>query len=287
MFEERQTEAPGHATELARSAKVSGCAGLIVAGGDGSISEVCAGLMAASEGAQTLPVLLVGSGTGNDFQKLLPPAAVVGEDVRYDWRDTVKRMSSGAHTTLFDVARVVASGPGMPEVNQYYVNSFSAGFASEGCRIFSRWVRKLSLGVFGYHLTGLLTLLSYWQRPTLQVAVDGVEIWSGRFTAIFVNSGRCYGGSHWVTPRADPRDGLLDLVVFKKLNPLQIALLLPRFRKEVIEEDDAIERHVGERFVITSTMPLPAEVDGQLLAKSAAFTKLSIEVLPKRFTVVT
>ena len=59
------TDAPGHATQLAREAAAKeGCKGVIAVGGDGTCYEVACGLM----GAQT-PMGIIPAGTGNDFIK--------------------------------------------------------------------------------------------------------------------------------------------------------------------------------------------------------------------------
>ena len=56
-----KTSLPGHATELARKAALSGCHAIVGIGGDGTLSEIIAGLTQRATALYFVPC-----GTGND-----------------------------------------------------------------------------------------------------------------------------------------------------------------------------------------------------------------------------
>ena len=67
-FDVLTTNAPGHATELARQAADKGATRLIAIGGDGTVNEVINGIMAGDP--ETRPALgLIDAGTGGDFAR--------------------------------------------------------------------------------------------------------------------------------------------------------------------------------------------------------------------------
>lgn len=66
-YEVQYTNAPGHATELARAAAArEDCEAVITVGGDGTAYEVAVGLMGTGK-----PMGIIASGTGNDFIRSL------------------------------------------------------------------------------------------------------------------------------------------------------------------------------------------------------------------------
>ena len=72
-----RTEAPGHATQLARQAAArADCTGVVAVGGDGTCYEVACGLMDTQ-----MPFGIIPAGTGNDFIKTVgipkPPLAAL------------------------------------------------------------------------------------------------------------------------------------------------------------------------------------------------------------------
>ena len=61
-----ETQFKGHATELANQLPFTDYAGIIVAGGDGTLHEVINGMLARQDG-QTLPLGLIPGGSGNSL----------------------------------------------------------------------------------------------------------------------------------------------------------------------------------------------------------------------------
>ena len=74
VYEVSASEHPGHACELAAQAVRSGCSPIIVAGGDGTLSEVVNGLAQVGNDDHPLgPLGILPVGTANEFFRLAKP----------------------------------------------------------------------------------------------------------------------------------------------------------------------------------------------------------------------
>ena len=79
-----KTEAPGHATELARRAILEGCRFIVAMGGDGTVHEVVNGMMGEQGPLDDTSVLgVIPSGTGCDFVKTFGMSAVPEEAAKH------------------------------------------------------------------------------------------------------------------------------------------------------------------------------------------------------------
>ncbi|HLM69580.1 MAG TPA: diacylglycerol kinase family protein, partial [Longimicrobium sp.] len=65
-----QTARRGHAAELAEAAARDGWPAVVAVGGDGTVHETVNGLMRAAEDGPSVPLGIVGVGSGNDFAQL-------------------------------------------------------------------------------------------------------------------------------------------------------------------------------------------------------------------------
>jgi len=276
-FEVKETTARGDARKFAREAAEQS-RGIILAGGDGTLNEIVNGLMLASDQRESAPVLLIPIGTGNDAAALLSNGAPGGKNC--SWEDVVRRASCSSESLCLDVGKVTASGDTGRTSVHYYANSFSIGMGAAGAKTF-RWVRKLGLGSFGYQLTALITILRH-PRPSICVSAEGKPVWEGPLNMLMVNCGRRYGGLYWVTPMADPCDGLLDGALFHGLGRGEICRLLPRFKRAAVLDHPKMNRFQAAKVTIESKDPLLADLDGELVSPDSPPRKYLIDVLPQR-----
>src|SRR5215212_3953575 len=183
---------------------------LIVAGGDGTINDVVNGLGRAGfpEGV-TLGILP--AGTGNDLAATL----CIPEDP-----DLAKDVILQNRGRCLDVARVRSEGIG----ERFFINVATGGLGAEISSVNDKELKK-RWGKLSY-LRASLEVARNFDVRELMLYLDGEE---RRVKAVNIAVGNCrYTGGGWpATPKANPEDGLLDVVVIETLGAGELLQLTP------------------------------------------------------------
>jgi diacylglycerol kinase (ATP) len=247
-----QTEGPGDASEAAREWQ-EGL--LIVAGGDGTINDAVNGLGKAGfpEGV-TLGILP--AGTGNDLAATLciPDDPDGAEDV----------IRQGRARTL-DVARVRSEGIG----ERFFINVATGGLgaeisdANEG-DLKRRW-GKLS------YLRASFEVAKDFDVKELDLYLDD-ELRRVRAVNVVVANCRFAGGGWLAAPRANPEDGLLDVVIIEKLGLGDLMELAPASmaRSDYLDREGVFSARAKEIRVETAPPGLEFTVDGEVVGDEPA-----------------
>jgi diacylglycerol kinase (ATP) len=259
-----QTEAPGHATELAREATASHEA-VIAVGGDGTIQEVVRGLRGTERPLGVLPL-----GTGNDFAKM------IGMPLRPE--EGVPALLSAAVSHV-DLGMVRWKNEDGEQRERIFANAVGIGFdAMTAVQV----VRFKKLGGRLAYLAGVMATLRLWRQPEVEVSLTGQGgervIHHGPFFLASASNGISVGGGFYLTPDALVDDGLLDLCLIDRLSIPRVFQLLPRAMrgKHVGAKEVTIERTTNLK--IRSGIPLPIHADGEVVTSSAI--EIEVEVLP-------
>ena len=240
---------------------------LIVAGGDGTINDVVNGLGRAGfpEGV-TLGILP--AGTGNDLAATLciPEDPELAEDVIRQNRE--RRL---------DVARVRSEGIG----ERFFINVATGGLGAEISdandeELKERW-GKLS------YLRASLEVARNFEVRELTIYLDGE---GHQVKAVNIAVGNCrYTGGGWpATPKANPEDGLLDVVVIETLGVADLLGLAPA----VLDESGYLDREgvlfVRAKEIRIETQPpgLEFTADGEVIGNEPA----EFSVLPQALRVI-
>jgi YegS/Rv2252/BmrU family lipid kinase len=236
------TTGPGDATDQGRKAAEQGLERVIVAGGDGTIHETVNGLLAT--GIASLPqVGIVPIGTGNDFARLtgthrLGPA------------EAVRRLAAGRER-LFDVG--LAWG-------EYFVNSLGLGFDA----LVASWVPRFR------HLWRPLVYpaavaRAYRGYRPIQVIAEGDDAeYRGGIFCIEVGNGKSTGGGFFLTPGAEPDDGLFDVCLITPMSHLRFVTCMPNaFRGRHTQFREVRMSKTG-CLTVRSDQPLLAHFDGEV-----------------------
>ena len=247
-----QTEGPGDASEAAREWP-EGL--LIVAGGDGTINDAVNGLGKAGfpEGV-TLGILP--AGTGNDLAATLciPDDPDEAEDV----------IRQGRVRTL-DVARVRSEGI----EERFFINVATGGLgaeisdANEG-ELKKRW-GKLS------YLRASMEVAKDFDIKELDLYLDG-EPRKVRAVNVVVGNCRFAGGGWLAAPKANPEDGLLDVVIIEKLGMADLLQLAPASmaRADYTDKEGVFSARAKEIRVETQPPGLDFTVDGEVVGDEPA-----------------
>ena len=240
---------------------------LVVAGGDGTINDVVNGLGKAGfpEGI-TLGILP--AGTGNDFAATLrvpddPDAAV--EVIREN------------RVRTLDVARVRSDGIG----ERFFINVATGGLgaeisnANEG-EIKERW-GKLS------YLRASLEVARDFDVKELELYLDG-GLRKIRAVNVVVANCRFAGGGWLAAPKANPEDGLLDVVIIEKLGLADLLQLAPASmaRADYVGKEGVFSARAKEIRIGTQPPGLEFTVDGEVVGDEPA----RFSVVPRALKVI-
>lgn len=280
-FDLAQTERGLHAVELASEVREHGYDRVIAAGGDGLLHEILNGLMLAYDEAPTVPIGIIPLGSGNDFNKMLPPACAIGE-TRNDWRAAIARIVNGEPKS-FDVGRIRGdnSAPGQPHPH-YFTNGMDIGFGAFVAK-HAKDVPRFLHGTTMYLASIILTLANY-QVPRLKIYLDDGTKIEQRSTMTAVANGRCFGGGFWIAPAALADDARFEVMVSTGLGRLGILALVPKVMKGTHVNHPAVWMTKAARVVIESADPLVIEADGEVPFFNAHH--LEIDILPGRLCVI-
>jgi diacylglycerol kinase (ATP) len=240
---------------------------LIVAGGDGTVNDVVNGLGKAGfpEGV-TLGILP--AGTGNDLAATLciPEDPEVAEDV----------IRQNRMRTL-DVARVRSEGVG----ERFFINVATGGLGAEISSVNDKELKK-RWGKLSY-LRASLEVARNFDVRELSLYLDGEE---RRMKAVNVAVGNCrYTGGGWpATPRANPEDGLLDVVVIETLGAAELFDLAPAVLAEAryLDKEGVLFVRAKEIRVETQPPGLEFTADGEVIGNEPA----QFSVLPRTLKVI-
>lgn len=261
------TTGPGDAKRIAAEAVREGITRIIVAGGDGTIHEVANGLLeapAAEDGATRAAIGLIPLGTGNDFAKLvnvykLPPEAAAA------------RMARG-EARVFDVGRALG---------EYFDNILGIGFDAEAVRQANRIRRLRGIAVY---LAAVYKTFVLFRPPVLEISAHEYRE-KGAMMMLAAAIGVAAGGGFYITPSADPSDGLLDVCLIRKVGLWTFLRAVPRVMKGT---------HVGLKEVSlfrTASVtircedaPLVLHLDGEL--REPGLHEVEVTIEPKRLRVL-
>ncbi len=253
-IEVERTRGPGDAARLAREAARAGVRRVLVAGGDGTLSEAVNGLLEAGLG-NAVELGLLPFGTGGDFARALGIPADVAQAVGV--------LASGKPRPV-DVGRLRSSDAQGRECTAWFVNEISAGVSAEVVSHAKRGPRWLG-GRAAFRWATLRALVAY-SPAELCVRVDAALAFEGHAAVAVVANGGWFGGGMHVAPAARFDDGLLDVVVVRGLTG---ARLLPKLRKLYTGAhlaDPAVCSFRGREIAIEARSGLTRlEADGELL----------------------
>ncbi len=234
--------APGDCTRLARKAASAGQpVRLYACGGDGTLNEVAAG----AAGYDNASVTVYSGGSGNDFTKLFSDPDA--------FKDLERLLDAQEET--FDLIQCN---------EDIALNICSVGLDARIGTDVSNYKRIPLLSGFRAYAVSTVVNLFRGISEHYVAQVDG-QVYDGEFTFICVCNGRFYGGGFNPVPEADPTDGLLDVLLVKKVNLFQVPGIIGKYKNGKYKELPQLVTHLRTRSItITCDKDTPINLDGEL-----------------------
>jgi diacylglycerol kinase (ATP) len=228
----------GEAEAMARRGVAEGFEKIVAAGGDGTINEVVNGLAGSRTTLGLLPI-----GTMNVFATEL---GLPTHDLELCW-EIVK----GDSTRAID----------LPKANQkFFVQLAGVGLDAQVVKETSSQLKR-NFGPLSYVISALQ--IAARKPPRLFIQSEDASIDEGSF--VLVGNGRLYGGPFPFFKHAALDDGLLDVIVFKRLGYLEII----KYLQDVIFSSEIrvpeIEYFQTRQLRVESDQSVPVELDGELM----------------------
>jgi diacylglycerol kinase (ATP) len=228
----------GEAERIARHAVTEGYRRIVAAGGDGTINEIVNGIAGSNVALGLLPL-----GTMNVFATEL---GLPINNLAHCWQIIERNQTHRVD---------------LPRANRkHFVQLAGVGLDAQAVKETSRAFKR-SFGPLSYLISAVQ--IASRTPPVLRIESDDAVTGEGSF--VLVGNGRLYGGRFPFFKQAVMDDGLLDVILFKRLNYLDII----RYLQDVVFtpqiSSPEVEYFQTKHVRVTSDESVPVEIDGELV----------------------
>ncbi len=259
----RPTSLDYGAADIAQEAVSEGFDRLLVAGGDGTISQAVNGIAPHFE---AIELAILPFGTGNDLARSLGIGA--------DAIDQACEAAFGFRTERIDVIRVEADGE-----TSWCANVAHGGL---GGRVAAdvQTPDKQRWGSLAYWMTSVSRMIDL-QEFEIRLELDQQQI-NTRTVGVAVANGRYVGGGFPISPRAFLNDGLLDVTTVPVLPPVELMAAGLNFSLGREYREDRIRHYRSRRVHLSAVPAMSFSVDGEVVRPFDA----TFEVVPQSLRVI-
>ena len=249
-FDWWETDAPGHATELA--ANTPDVATVVVMGGDGTTHEAAKSIIGTN---RTLGVVPMGS--GDDFAYALGLA-------RHDLKAAVEVLKTG-RVRLVDTG--VCNG-------EPFLNAAGVGFDAEvGAYVHQAPARFTGIAAYLWAVVAALRNLAPIRMKVWGTDPSGTEhlLHDDASLLVSLQNGPRTGGSFLFAPMADVDDGVLEAVIAAGVGRVGTLTLLPKALRGQHLGDARVTHAAVTSLRIESEHPRAWHTDGEVFPTASAF----------------
>ena len=244
------TRKSGDAEKWSREAVRRGCDYLIVAGGDGTLNEVVNGI---AQIKQRPRIGLIPFGTGNDFARTLGLPPTLEENI-----DILRRRK----TRPIDLVRVTSRR------RRYFINVSAGGFSGMVNEKITPQIKR-TWGPLTYVRGAAAALPKLHAYQTRVVLDDREEISTALYNVVIAN-GRFVAGGLPIAPKADPGDGLFDVILIPKRSAGEMLMLATQIVLGKHFSNSAIVFRRAKKIALRSRPGMWFNVDGELVGRAPA-----------------
>lgn len=262
-FEVRRTQASGDATRIVREVLRDGARGVVVVGGDGTLSEATNGFFTSAgepvaAGAWLAPL---SAGTGGDFRKTIGSVNVAASGRGIG--EAVDRFLS-ARPRPIDVGWLRFVNDDGTDGARAFLNIASFGMGGLVDRLVNEAPK--SLGGGPAFLIGAIRGLGRYVPKRVRVTVDDAPPFEVLIQNLMVANGQFFGGGMHIAPRAVIDDGLFDVVTLEEIGTLRSLGRAPALYSGKILEAPGVRFTRGMRVFaepVTPSEHVLLDVDGE------------------------
>lgn len=262
------TEAPNHASELAREAIAAGADLVIAVGGDGTLNEVLNGYFA--DGAPASPQACLGLcpiGTGGDFRRGAGIPASCPEAI-----EALARLPS----RRVDALRVRFRSREGVVTDRYCLNVASFGLGGQVSVAAKNSFLTPYSGKSAFLWATVTSFLRYRAVPVrLRLGGEPGER-CYRIMQVALGNGMYHGGGMHVCPQARLDSGTMEVTIIEELGLFNFLRSLPLLYSGKIYSHPRCHQFRADRLSADSDATVLAEVDGEAIGA----LPLEAEVLP-------
>jgi YegS/Rv2252/BmrU family lipid kinase len=248
------THQAGDAIQFAKAAVKEGIDALAVYGGDGTLREAISGLIGSE-----IPLVILPGGSANIMATELGIPSDLKEACMLLGQDPLE-------TKTIDVGQFN---------KRYFIVRISLGFEADVVKGADRQ-SKNKMGIFAYFLSAAAAL-KITKKAVYHLRIDGQEHEVQGLTCIITNTGNLGFSNISFDKHIDVSDGLLDVIVVRKVNlslfKLIVVTLLKRERPDNLE---LVEHWQGKDISVSSSPKQTVQCDGEVLEK----IPLHIKIIP-------
>lgn len=228
---------------------------MICVGGDGLIHDLLPKLL-----KYKLPLLVVPSGTGNDFARTL---GLYGLKI-----EKLLKMPTNSRPTEIDVG-IVSDG----QESTFFVQILSTGFDSV---VNERANNMVAIRGKIKYIVAVLQKVWRFRAIDYRISIDGV-LHQQRAMLVCVANGKSYGGGMMIAPHASNSDQILDIMIVDRVNPFRLLLVFPRVFLGTHVKHPSVHFYKGKNISITGNTV--AYADGEKIAPLPISIQLSEQKL--------
>jgi YegS/Rv2252/BmrU family lipid kinase len=249
------TKYPGHASEIVKDLLEKQFSRIVAVGGDGTVNEVACALTGKSAALGIIPY-----GSGNGLARFL--------NIPLKPREAICLINSGEPTSI-DYG-TINERPFFCTCGVGFDAHIGNKFASSRKRGFFTYFKETIVSFFGY------------KAKKYTIKVDGEKIKTKAFLITVANAGQ-YGNDVYIAPKADIRDGLLDICVLNPFPKHRVIELAINLFSRTIDRSPYTKIFKGKKVTIKRKKKGEVHLDGEpaIMGK-----KLQIQVIRKGLNVI-
>jgi YegS/Rv2252/BmrU family lipid kinase len=242
------TQYRGHATELALQAVADGFDLIVAVGGDGTVNEVARGLVGSKAVMGIVPI-----GSGNGLAREL--------GIPMQMRKSVRTLAEGKNLCL-DVCKIN---------DQRFFCTSGIGFDAH----IADQMSKTSIRGFLRYIQFVVRESALYQPLRVRMKIDGVLIEKSVFMITFANASQ-FGNNAFIAPGASMTDGLMDVVLVKKINKMWMPVLAVALFSKFISKLHFVEYYKARQIELELADTAVFHFDGEP-GKLVVPAKISID----------
>lgn len=249
------TERPGHATEICKEQVGRGVDVVVAVGGDGSVNEVARGMVGTDA---VMGIIPAGSGNGLAHHLNIPI-------LRKNALDVINR----GNTVRIDTGMI----------NEHLFVSI-AGIGFDG--LIAKRFEKSKLRGFVSYLKLVAEEYPTYKPKKYHLEIGGEVIETRALFIAFANSDQ-FGFKASIAPRAKIDDGLLDIIIAKKPQIIELPYLASLLYWRMIETSKHIETRKTEELTIRTGKNRWVNLDGNPVKLGKT---LHVKIIPRSLNII-